>query len=184
MATNVAGEIEKEYGSLSVDIPTISFEFNIIGMAEKLSMLQKIYMAASTVFLFGLLFYINPPVIFSALLLLIILSVLFYNYYSLFDKVIIDFNHKEITLRNKFRIVTGIRKKIGKTVTLPFKAISHFEVQYSRFSFSSPTYSLLIVKSFDHAPMVIGSFQSERNARRLGELLQYHITGKPRTKLA
>ncbi|HRF19690.1 MAG TPA: hypothetical protein PK977_16060, partial [Chitinophagaceae bacterium] len=119
MATNVAGEIEKEYGSLSVDIPTIRFEFNIIGIAEKLSMLQKIYMAASTVFLFGLLFYINPPVIFSALLSLIILSVLFYNYYSLFDKVIIDFNHKEITLRNKFRIVTGIRKKIGKTVTLP-----------------------------------------------------------------
>lgn len=183
MATNVAGEIEKEYNSLSVDIPTISFGFNIIWIAEKLSVLQKIYMAAGTIFLFGLLFYINPPVIFSALLLLIILSVLFYNYHSLFDKVIIDFNHKEITLRNKFRIVTGIRKKIGKTVTLPFKDISHFEVQYSRFSFSTPTYSQLIVKSFDHAPLVIGSFQSERNARRLGELLQYHITGRPRSIL-
>jgi hypothetical protein len=70
----------------------------------------------------------------------------------------------------------------GKKLTLPFTAISHFEVQYSRYSFFSPTYSRLLVKSPDYLPFLIGSFQVKDNARKLGDLLQLYITGKEKVK--
>jgi hypothetical protein len=180
MAINIAGEIEKEFNTTFSEIQLIDFGFNTIEIKPKILILQKLALLIGITGILGFIFFINPPVIFIAILLAISVSSLIYNYYSLLDKITIDFNYKEISLHNKLWIVTRIRKIAGKTVMLPFADISHFEVQYSKYSIFSPTQNRLLVKSFDKPPLLIGSFQFEINARRLGELLQYHITGKTR----
>ena len=181
MAINIAGEIEKEFNTTFSDIQLIDFGFNTIEIKARILFLQKLALLIGITGILGFIFFMNPPVIFIAILLAISVSSLIYNYYSLLDKITIDFTYKEISLHNKLWIITRIREIAGKTVTLPFTAISHFEVQYSKYSIFSKTQNRLFVKSFDKAPLLIGSFEFEINARRLGELLQYHIKGKSKT---
>jgi hypothetical protein len=183
MAINIAGEIEKEYKAEFDDILSINFGLNNIELKPKIALRHKINFWVNIVFIAALLILIqtlNSSVIFFILFVLLIISVLLYNYHWLLDKVTIDFNQKEITLHNKLWVVNRFRQLIGKTINLPFAAISHFEVQYSKYSIFSRTQNRLLVKSFDKPPLLIGSFQFEINARRLDELLQYHITGKTR----
>ena len=183
MALNIAGEIEKEYGGVSFNNPVILFGFNTIVVTEKASLNQKISIVVSLLAGFSLLFFTKPSLIIAAIFIAIWAISLFGYSHKFFDTITIDFNHKEIKLNNKFSFVDSIRKKIGKTTVLTFNEVSHFEIASGSFSFIYERNSRLIIKSFDHSPLTIAAFRFERDARRLGELLQYHITGKPKTKL-
>jgi len=183
VALNIAGEIEKEYGEVSFNNPVILFGFNSIVVTEKISLNQKISLVISLLAGFSLLFFTNPPLIIAAFFIVVwAISLLGYSY-RFFDTITIDFNHKKIRLNNKFSFVDSIRKNIRKTTVLTFNEVSHFETASGRFSFIYERNSRLVIKSFDHPPLTIAAFRFERDARRLGELLQYHITGKSRTLL-
>ncbi len=184
MATNIAGEIEKEYGEVSFNNPAILFGYNSIVVTEKVSLNQKISLVVSLLAGFSLLFFTKPPLTIAAIFIILWTISLFGYSYKLFDTITIDFNHKEIKLNNKFSFVDSIRKKIGKTTVLTFNEVSHFETASGSFSFMYERNSRLIIKSFDHSPLIIAAFRFERDARRLGELLQYYITGKHRTLLS
>lgn len=183
MALNISGEIEKEYGEVNFNSPVILFGFNTIVVTEKISLNQKISLVVSLLAGFSLLFFTKPPLTIAAVFIAMWAISLFGYSYKLFDTITIDFNHKEIKLNNKFSFVDSIRKKIGKTTVLTFNEVSHFEIASGRFSFIYERNSRLVIKSFDHPPLTIAAFRFERDARRLGEILQHHITGKPRTKL-
>lgn len=179
MAVDIAGQIEKEYGLVSFSNPVIHFGFNTIEIAKKTSLYQNIFLAGSIVTVSFFLLLINPPAILAVLMIIGWGLAVFYNYYDYFDTVIINFHDKEIIFDNKFRLVNIIRRKLLRTTSLAFNEVSHFEVRGSGFSIKQETRTQLVAKSFDHLPLTLAAFRFERDARRLGELLQHYITDKP-----
>ena len=180
MATDIARQIEKEFGEISFTSPSIQFDFNNISITRKYNLLEKITFIPAIAFPFIILFIINPPFIFILILFLFIILSFLINNYKDFDTISIDFSNREIIIQNKLWIVKRVREIFKKKPAIRFEEISHFEFGIAKTFLDTKIKNTLVIKSFDHSPVFIASFNFERDGRRLGELLQYYVVGKPK----
>ncbi len=98
MADNIAAFIEKEYGNIDFKSPVINFGYNVIELKERISLPEKILVFTSLAIFLGILSVINPPIMMALSVIIAVLLLLLYQYYPLFDRIIIDFTGKEIRL--------------------------------------------------------------------------------------
>lgn len=177
MAVNIAGEIEKEYGRIIFDDPVIHFEYNIIKFEEKIIFDQKLYFIISLIALIIVILILKMDV------LTIFFSVaLLYNLYSLtasLDVVIIDFFKKEIEISNKFPPANYLRRVLKRPSVIMFQDIIEFKNYLRLSSWIKERRNVLGIRNYHFTPIKIAKFRFERDARRLGELLQHYIVGKP-----
>ncbi len=182
---NLAAEIQKEYGPITFKDPRIRFDQQCISVRQHMSISQMIYVALGLLSIIVVFIWFHFPISYLLLSISLPLAGIIYEYWNHFNVKEIDFAHKEIRIRNRLPFVNLIRRKMNKRSRVPFHDISHFMTDDTRFTISLPRAGYmkerrteLKVKFFDYAPLVIGSFRFEREARRLGELLQIHIIGK------
>jgi hypothetical protein len=110
-----------------------------------------------------------------------------YIYRNYFDKITIDFISKELIVENKLPLINSIRKLIKIATTVSFNDIAYFTTDDRKPGLIFPRSPInegmrktfLFVKPKYNAPICLAIFQFERDARRLGELLQFHVVGKP-----
>jgi hypothetical protein len=184
---NIADEIEREYGSIGFKEPIIEFGYNKIEIIHKFDIYTKIFFLLSLLPLAGLFIFLDFAFItFFMAIPFISLLIVFYKYYDYFDKITIDFLNKELVIENKFSIVNAIRRFLKKTTFIPFQEIHHFMIDDGKPRFMLPgrfeidiRKTSLSVKPKFKSSIVLASFQFERDARRLGELLQFYVVGKP-----
>jgi hypothetical protein len=195
MSIDIADEIQKEYGPLNFTNASIKFEYNKIEITQKLTLFEKIFFILGIVANLILMAALGFKNWYPGIMLIIILSILFVlNYYRIFDRIVIDFSHKEIRIQNKLSLVNEIKKIIKRKTVYEFYEVATFKTSsFSSISgFNRPPYGLrvgrfllteirtyLVACPFDYSPFEIISSRFERDARRFGELLQYYIVGKP-----
>ncbi|HEV8282771.1 MAG TPA: hypothetical protein VGQ09_00600 [Chitinophagaceae bacterium] len=192
MTGNIAGEIEKKYGSILFKDPSIEFGYNIIIIKNRLPIIEKIFFFIISA---GAMSVIVLKLLLPLSLIYIVIGVTTLLYYSssAFQRVEINFLRNEVVVQNKLPYVDKIRKKLlNKPPVIPFHEIANFEnVQHKHNYFIGPNSSfgslgerrsLLVLNSFDHSPITLAEFRFERDSRRLAELLQVYIKG--RTKMS
>ena len=188
MSKDIAAEIEKEYGEITFKDPNIAFGYNKIEITHKFGLYTKIFLLLSLVPLICILIFF--PIPFQGFLILIPffwLASLAYSYYDYFDKLTIDFLNKELRIENKFSMVNKIRRLFKRTTFIPFQEVQHFMIDDGKphYGFQGRSFTMhirktsLSVKPKYHPHIVLASFRFEREARRLGELLQFYVVGKP-----
>jgi hypothetical protein len=188
MSKDIAAEIENEYGEITFKDPTISFGYNKIEITYKFGLYTKIFLLLSLIPLVSILIFL--PLSFGGFLILIPffwLASLAYSYYDYFDKFTIDFLNKELRIENKFSIVNRFRRLFKRTTLIPFQEVQHFMIDDGKpdYGFQGRSFTMhlrktsLFVKPKYRLPIVLASFRFEREARRLGELLQFYVVGKP-----
>lgn len=188
MSKDIAAEIEKEYGEITFKDPNIAFGYNKIEITYKFGLSTKIFLLLSLVPLICILIFFTIP--FKGFLIIIPLfwlPSLAYSYYDYFDTLTIDFLNKELRIENKFSILDMIRRLFKRTTLIPFHDVQHFMIDDGKphYGFQGRSFSMhirktsLFVKPKYRPPIVLASFRFEREARRLGELLQFYVVGKP-----
>jgi hypothetical protein len=186
MATNIAAEIEKEFGEVTFIDPSIQFDFNKIRIQQKLNVIGKgylIFWTLAPVLLF-IVFPHSVRLLFFVPLMLVVLAFL-YQYHRCWDVITIDFTERKISIRNKFFPINFARKFFSARTTLPFDKIAYFSTDDGKkFYYFSERNSLtmartmLYVKPAFKQDVALASFRFEKDAKRLGELFQYYIVGK------
>lgn len=185
MSLDIAARIEEEYGTIAFKTPSIEFGYNKIELREKLSIVDLLIMALTVITPFILFILINFPARFIFIPLIPVILV-FVQYHAYFDTVTIDFLQKEIRIENKFYLVNEVRRLLNRRSPIGFSDIAYFLIDdgknwYSftgRLSFHMRT-TTLYVKPAYKSEIPLASFSFERDARRLGELLQFYVVGKP-----
>jgi hypothetical protein len=195
MSKDIAAEIQKEYGTINFNNPSILFGYNKIEITQRLTLFEKIFfilgIAANLVFTIALDFQTWYPVI---MLLIILATIFVLNYCRLFDIITIDFLSKEIRIESTVSLINKIKRLLNRKTIFQFYEI----VTFATSTFSSPSgfnrrpYGLrvgrfllterrtyLIAHPYDTPPFEIINCRFERDARRFGEFLQDHIVGKP-----
>lgn len=185
---DIAAEIEREYGPISFKEPIIEFGYNKIEIAHKIDIYTKIFFLLSLLPLVGLFIFLDFAFIsfFIAIPFISLLTV-FFKYYDHFDKITVDFLNKELAIENKLSIVNMVRRFFKRTTLIPFQEVQHFMIDDGKphYSFQGRSFTMhirktsLFVKPKYQPPVVLASFRFEREARRLGELLQFYVVGKP-----
>jgi len=185
---DIAAEIEKEYGAITFKDPNMEFGYNKIEISYNFDLYTKIFLLLSLIPLICILVFFPLP--FQGLFIIIPFFWLFslaYTYYDYFDTNTIDFLNKELRIENKFTIVNDIRRLFRKTTLVPFSEISYFMIDDGKphYEFRGKSFNMymrkttLFVKPKYQPALVLASFRFEREARRLGELLQFYVVGKP-----
>lgn len=188
MSKDIAVEIAKQYGDIKFDHPIIKFGYNKIEIKETFDVYMIIFLAIVLCAIVTFFFMVNVPfpLYFIPALFIFLLSV-FYVYNNHFDKITIDFLSKELTIENRMPFINSYRKLVKRPLLIPFSDIGYFMTDHKGRDFMLPgrllgnmyvrKTSLYVTPKFK-TPILLVTFQFERDARRLGELLQYHITGK------
>jgi hypothetical protein len=186
MANDIAAEIEKEYGEFKFTDPVITFGYNKIGFQQKLNIFGKAFLILCVLFpVTFLLFYDLPaPTIFTISFSIVNILV-FYEYHRRWDVVTIDFIKKEITIVSEFFFINVVRKFFSARTIILFGNIAYFNVDDGkRIYYFTDRLSLsmrrttLYVKPAHKQEIALVNFRFERDARRLGELLQYYAVGR------
>jgi hypothetical protein len=191
MSRDIAGEIEKEYGQINSSFPFIVFGYNSIEMRQRPGFTDYAFLLTGPAGICSMfILFVSPPVLLLIVLLLFFISVIIYNYHGFFDTITIDFLQKELRIENKFSVINSLRKFFNKKTNISFNDIAYFMIDdgkrpyhYKRapFNLYRRRTTLFVVPAYKR-PVSIVHFQFERDARRLGELLQYYIVGKPGIK--
>jgi len=188
MSKDIAAEIERQYGDITFDHPIIGFGYNKIEIKEKFDVYMIIFLAIVLGAIVTFFFWVNVPFpwYFIPALFISILSV-FYIYNNHFDKITIDFLSKEIAIENRMPFINSYRRLVKRPLLIPFSDIAYFITDHKGRDFVLPgrllgnmyvrKTSLYVTPKFK-TPFLLATFQFERDARRLGELLQYHIVGR------
>ncbi len=187
MAQNIAAEIEKEYGQPAFTDPSIKFGYNKIEIQQKLNIFGKAVLILCLLFpVTFLLFYDLPaPTIFIIAFVLFNINIL-YEFHRRWDLITINFETKEITIENRFWLINSIRKFLATRTNISFEHIIYFIIDDGRRLFNfTDNYSLsarrttLFVKPAHKTGIELAHFRFERDATRLGGLLQHYIVGRP-----
>lgn len=192
MSKDLAAQIEKEYGTIAFRHPAIDFGYNKIEIRSGFNSYYKIFVLLVFVCVIVVAFVIDFPALgFFILIPIIALFISFYKLHRYFDIVSIDFLNKELTIINTIGLINMIRRWLKIRTEIPFNDIAYFTTDDGKRNYMMiplPEISLirgmrktsLYVKPKFTSPKLLASFQFEREARRLGELLQFYIIGKPR----
>ena len=185
MAADIVAQIEKEYGEITFRNPSIRFGYNKIELFRKLSITERLLILLIIIFPLTLFMLISFPVEFIFFPLVYILLI-FFQYHTIFDAITIDFLQKEIKIENKFHIINSIRNLLRRPLLINFSEVAYFLIDDGGrwFSFTRHLHlhmrtTTLYVRTMHKSEIPLANFNFERDARRLGELLQYYIVGKP-----
>ena len=192
MSKDIAAQLEKEYGTVAFNDPIIDFGYNKIEIRSRLNTYAKIFLLLIFVPVIAITFIADFPLPgFVIMISIITLFSLFYKLHRYFDTVSIDFLNKELTIINKIGLINMVRRWFKIKTEIPFNEIAYFTTDDGKRSYMMlplPEVPLnlgirktfLYVKPKFTSAKLLASFRFEREARRLGELLQFYITGKPR----
>jgi|GEM_PF-2375684 len=181
-----AAEIEKEYGKFNFTDPIITFGYNKIEFRQKFNIFGKALLILLILFpLAFILFYDLPsPFIFIAAFVLFNINVL-YEFHRRWDIITIDFMRNEIIIVSDFFFINIIRKFFSARTIIPFDKIAYFNIDDGKrlFYFTeknslSMRRTTLFVKPAYKQDVALVNFRFERDARRLGELLQNYVVGR------
>lgn len=191
MSKDIAAQIEKEYGTIEFNHPSIDFGYNKIEIRSGFNTYAKIFLLLTFVPVIIVAFLLNFPL--DGFLILILLITLFSSFHKLhgyFDIISIDFLNKEITIINKIGLINVVRRWLKIKTEIPFNDIAYFTTDDGKrnhmmlplpenpFNIGMRKTSLHVKPKFTSSKL-LASFRFEREARRLGELLQFYIVGKP-----
>jgi hypothetical protein len=174
-----SSQLHNELTRLQLDEPIIDAGFETIEFSEKIKLHHKLSLGFSILFVVFMLLTINPPIFFAPVFILPVAAIVFYNNASLFDKLTINFNHKEILLKNQFALINRARKITRNTVALSFSEIARFETLAGHMPAEGRRVTRLVAKSYDHPQLTIARFRWERDAKLVGKLLEKYVLGKP-----
>lgn len=180
MSTNIAAEMEKEFGQIRFHSPMILFGFNTVQFRHRLPLFEKIFLAIGLICMAFIFIFFKFPIFYFLIAGIIVLASVIYEYHELLDTVEIDFVSAEIRLTNRIGFIKPARQFFNHSTTIRFDEISHFETNEGKFFFFKKRKTSLLVKSVDQSPLIIAYFDLENDARRMRELLQFHIVGKPK----
>ncbi len=189
MSRDFAAEIKKQYGHVRFNHPIIEFGYNKIEINEKFDVYMIIFLAIGLGAIVTLFFMVDVPFpwYFIPALFIFLLSI-FYVYNNHFDKITINFLSKELTIENRLSFINSYRRLVKRPVLIPFSEIACFMIDHKGRDFALPGRLLgnmyirktsLYVTPKYRTPILLATFQFERDARRLGESLQFYIVGKP-----
>jgi hypothetical protein len=191
MSKDIASQIEKEYGTIEFKHPAIDFGYNKIEIRSRFNVYNWIFLLLTFVPVIIVALVIDFPLFsFFILIPVITLFSLFYKLHRYFDTVSIDFLNKELTIINKIGLINMVRRWLKIKTEIPFIDIAYFTTDDGKRNYMMiplPEISLirgmrktsLYVKPKFTSAKLLASFQFEREARRLGELLQFYVVGKP-----
>jgi len=192
MSKDIAAQIEKEYGTTKFNDPAIDFGYNKIEIRSRLNTYAKIFLLLIFVPVIVIVLVIDFPLLSFFILISIIITLLslLYKLHGYFDIVLIDFLNKELTIINKIGLINMARRWFKIKTEIPFNDIAYFTTDDGKKNYMMlplPEISLnlgmrktfLYVKPKFTSAKLLASFRFEREARHLGELLQFYIVGKP-----
>jgi hypothetical protein len=177
MSKDIAADIEKRYGDIHFYYPKISFGYNFIELTGHLSFYEKINFFIPIVVACLLFFLINN----SAFAILVLVMYIYYLYDKILilDVIKLDFLRKEIEISNNFPGINYARKIFKRPTLISFHEIVEFKNYKRSPGQLTPRGNVLVMKTYDHSPIKIAQFRFEIESRRLAELLNEHIVGKP-----
>ena len=186
MGNDIAAEIEKKYGPPKFGDPVIKFGYNKIELQQKFNIFGKAFLILLVVFpLSFLLFYDLPAPTLFTIAFVIANLLAFYEYHRRWDIITIDFTRKEIMIVSEVFFINIMRKFFSARTIILFSNIAYFNtddgkrIYYftDRFSFSSRR-TTLYVKPGHRQEVALVNFRFGKDARRLGDLLQYYVVGR------
>jgi hypothetical protein len=175
MSVNFASEIEKQLGEVNYKNPAIQFGYNKISLSNKISLPDKTMMIVSALPVLLSLFYF-PALITGLTFLASAFNIIFFSFGLKTTEI--DFFKNEVRINYRWFITQRIAKLIKKHTLLEFHQIANFRTKSSitRREFRKTKLNIML---YDTSPIVIAYFQFERDARKLGELLQFFIKKRP-----
>jgi hypothetical protein len=175
MSLDFASEIEKQLGEVNYKDPAIEYGYNRISLSNKISLPDKTMMIVSFLPVFLSLFYF-PALITGLTLLASVFNIIFFSFGLKTTEI--DFFKKEVLINYRWFITQRIAKLIKKHTLLEFHQIATFKTEsfIKRGEFRKTKLNIML---YDTSPIVIAYFQFERDARKIGELLQFFILKRP-----
>jgi hypothetical protein len=176
MVSNIADEIQKQYGEVDFFDPIISYRNNEIQFESKLNFIEGLYVFVG----FGAILFSLFIVHIFWFAILIAISEVFYIYELITSGniVMINFEKNEIQISNPIFLFNGLRKIFKRPTSIPFNEIHSFKNYRRKGNWIKPRPNILVAKSFNRSPIKIAKFRFEKDSLIMAELLNEFIVGK------
>ena len=179
MSRDIAADLGQQFIQMNFKDPRITYGYNCVSFRQHMSLFQKIYIAIGMLSIIAVFLWFHFPLHYLILFLAIPVAGIIFEYSEHFNVKEIDFMNKELRIKSNLPFVDLVRRKMKRKLIIPFSDIAGFILEEGKFSLYRERRTQLLASSFDHSPVTIASFRFERDARRVGELLQFYVTGNP-----